>query len=121
MPYRVYEIRVKKYELNVIPDVVRTKFEALKPLMLDEQKKRQAEITDIETKVRQLLDDKGIFGIFRVPYLNVGRMLYRAKTRVAGVALQKYATAVKAYAVAQGLDPSIVDEIIKIVIGAPAY
>lgn len=121
MPYRTYEIRVRKYELNVIPDVVRTKFDALKPLMLDEQEGRQRELTDIETRVREVLDDNGVPANFRVMYLNFARALYRAKGHNSGVALRKIATAEKAKFTAYGLDPSILDSIIYIVVGAAAY
>jgi len=121
MPYRTYETRVRKYELGVIPDNVRAKFEALKPLMLDGQEARQAEIVDIETKIRGVLDDEGIIANMRVMYLNFGRALYRAKGHNSGVALQKMATAEKAKFVQYGLDSAILDKIIYLVIGVPAY
>jgi len=121
MPYRTYEIRTRKYELGVIPDNVRAKFDALKPLMLDQQEARQAEIVDFETKVREILDDAGIVGNFRVPYLNFARALYRAKGHNSGIALRKIATAEKAKFVELGLDPTILDQIVNVVIGAAAY
>jgi len=121
MPYRSYEIRVRKYELGVIPDNVRAKFEALKPLMLDGQERAQAEIVDIETAVRALLDDNGIMANVRVMYLNFARALYRAKGHNSGLALRKIATAEKAKFVQYGLDPDILDAIIQIVIGTTAY
>jgi len=121
MPYRTYEVRVRKYDLAVIPDNVAAKFTQLKPLMLDGQEARQAELVDIETRVRGILDDSGIQGNARVPYLNFARALYRAKGHNSGVALQKAATAEKAKFVQYGLDPTILDKIIGIVIGTPAY
>jgi len=121
MPYRSYEIRTRKYELAVIPDVVRTKFEALKPLMVDEVKARFNEITAIEEKVKEVLDDNGIVANMRVMYLNFARALYSAKGHQSGLALQKVAAAEKAKYVALGLDPDILDKIVQIVIGAPAY
>jgi len=121
MPYRTYEIRTRKYDLGLIPDNVRAKFDALKPLMLDQQEARQAEIVDFETKVRQILDDYGIIGNFRIPYLNFARALYAHKGHNSGVALRKLAAAEKAKFVQMGLDPAILDEIIYAVIGAAAY
>jgi len=35
MPYRPSELRVRKYNLAVIPDNVRAKFEALKSFMVE--------------------------------------------------------------------------------------
>jgi len=121
MPYRSYEVRTRKYELGVIPDNVRAKFDALKPLMLDLQEARQAEIVDFETKVRQILDDHGIIGNFRIPYLNFARALYAHKGHNSGLALRKLATAEKAKFTQMGLDPAILDEIVNAVIGAAAY
>ncbi len=121
MPYRSHDKRVRNYELAVIPDVVRSKFDARKPAMLDYQKEMQSALTDMEIKVRSILDDHGIFGNFRIPYLNFARALFRAKGHQSGLALRKYATAEKAKWVEAGLDPTILDEIIQAVIGAVAY
>jgi len=121
MPYRDYSWRTRKYELAVIPDNVRAKFEALKPLMLDGQEEAQSLLTDIEKSVRAKLDDEGIVGNFRIPYLNFARALFRAAGHQSGVALQKVATAEKAKFVQYGLDPAILDAIIQIVIGMVAY
>jgi len=121
MPYRTYEKRTRKYELGVIPDNVRAKFELLKPLMLDGQEEAQSDIVTFETKVREVLDDNGVLANTRVMYLNFARALYRAKGHNAGVALRKIATAEKAKFVQYGLDATILDSIIYIVIGAAAY
>jgi len=121
MPYRTYDVRVRKYDLGVIPDNVRAKFDALKPLMLDEQEAKQSEITDFEIKIREILDDEGVGAVFRVPYLNFGRALYRAKGHNSGLALRKLASAEKAKAVEYGLTPAILDRISYIVIGALPY
>ena len=121
MPYRDYSWRVRKYELAVIPDNVRAKFEALKPLMLDGQEEAQSLLTDMEKAVREVLDDEGIIGNFRIPYLNFARALFRATGHQGGVALQKVATAEKAKFTQLGCDPAILDKIISIVIGMAAY
>jgi len=121
MPYRSQEIRWRKYEAGVIPDNVRSKFDALKSLMVEQQQARQAELVDIEQKVRAKLDDAGVIANLRVMYLNFARALYRAKGHNSGVALRKMATAEKAKFVQYGLDPSLLDEIIYLVIGMAAY
>jgi len=119
--YRGYDKRTKNYDLAVIPDNVRAKFEARKTAMVNGQQEAQSELVAIETKVREKLDDFGVLANFRVPYLNFARALYRAKGHNSGIALRKIATAEKAKFLAYGLDPSILDEIIYIVIGAAAY
>jgi protein-disulfide isomerase len=121
LPYRTDVIRVRKYELGVIPDNVRAKFAALLPLMVDEQEEQQARLVATELAVREVLDANGIVGVMRVPYLNFARALFRAKGSQTGAALRKQATAEKAKSVSLGLDASILDAIIYKVIGEAAY
>ena len=121
MPYRDFTDRVENYDLAVIPDVVKTKFENRKNKMVQLQQRGQATLTDVEKKVRDVLDENGIFGNFRIPYLNLARALFRAKGHQSGLALKKIANGWKQKAVAEGLDPDIVDKIIETVIGATAY
>ena len=121
MPYRDFTDRVENYDLAVIPDVVKTKFEQRKQKMVQLQQRGQATLTDIEKRVRDILDENGIFGNFRIPYLNLARALFRASGRQSGLALRKTANAWKQKAIAEGLDPAIVDSIIEAVIGATAY
>ena len=121
MPYRDFTDRVENYDLGVIPDVVKTKFETRKNKMVQLQQRGQAQLTDMEKKVRGILDENGIFGVFRVPYLNLARALFRASGRQSGLALRKTANAWKQKAIAEGLDPDIVDAVVEAVIGAEAY
>ena len=121
MPYRNYDKRVRNYDLAVIPDVVRSKFEARKPAMLDGQEEYQKTLTDVEIAVRGILDDEGVVANMRVMYLNFARTLVRASGHQSGVALQKIAAAEKAKFTTYGLDPSILDKIVKMVIGMVAY
>jgi len=121
MPYRGYNKRVKNYDLSVIPDNVRAKFEARKEAMVDGQEEAQSLIVDVETKVREILDNHGIIGNFRIPYLNFARALIRAKGHQSGLALRMVASAEKAKFTTLGCDPAILDEIILKVIGATAY
>jgi len=119
--YRTADIRVRKYDLGVIPDNVRAKFEALKPFMLDYQEVTQSEIVAFETKVKAILDDEGVVGPLRVMYLNFGRALYRASNHQTGSALNTYALAEKAKCVQLGLVAGILDKIAQAVIGWVPY
>ena len=121
MPYRNAELRTRKYDLAVLPDNVRAKFDSLKSFMVEQQEARQADLVEIESSVRAILDENGILGNFRVPYLNFARALIRAKGHNNGIALRKIATAEKAKFVQYGLDSTILDTIIQKVIGAAAY
>ena len=121
MPYRDFSERVTNYDLSVNPEIVKMKFEAKKAQMVQQMQKAHAQLTEMEKTVRSILDDEGISGVMRVPYLNFARALFRAKGHQGGLALRKTATAWKAKAVAEGLDPAILDKIIKAVIGEEAY
>jgi len=118
---RTADIRTRKYELGVIPDNVRAKFDALKPFMLDYQEVTQAEIVSFEGKIRSILDEEGVVGPLRVMYLNFGRALYRASNHQSGSALNTYALAEKAKCVELGLVPGILDRIAQAVIGWVPY
>jgi len=120
-PYRGYDKRWKNYDLSVIPDNVRAKFDARKSAMVEGQQEMQAEIVDVETKVREKLDENGIIANIRVMYLNYARALIRAKGHNSVLALRKVAAAEKAKFVQYGLDATLLDEITYIVIGAPVY
>jgi len=121
MPYRGYDKRVRNYDLSVIPDNVRAKFDARKPAMLDGQEEWQKTITEKEVAIRKILDDNGVLANFRVMYLNFGRALIRASGHNSGIALRKIASAEKAKFVEYGLVPAILDEICQAVIGALPY
>lgn len=121
MPYRDDQIRTRAYSLGVLPDNVRALFASKLPMMQDLQESQQAQIVACETVVRELLDDQGILGSFRISYLNFCRALHRAKGSQGGVALQKVATAEKAKFVSYGLVSSILDSIILICTGTPGY
>jgi len=121
MPYRDEEIRARKYELAIIPDNVAAKFTALKPLMQDLQEARQAEIVTIEVCVREHLDDEGVMGSFRIPYLNFARAIYSKSGSQSGVALQKVVTAEKAKFSSYGLDGDILDTCASCVVGTTPY
>lgn len=106
------ERRVTKYEKSVIPDVVKTKFEALKETMVANQNAMQALLVDVETKVGQILNEAGIAGVNRVPYLNFARTIFRASLSYSGQALRTLADAEKAKSKALGLNEDTLNAII---------
>jgi len=121
MPRRTADKRVKAYDLSLIPDVVKTKIENKKEFMVEQQQAEQTALVDMENRIQAILDEEGIVGNFRIPYLNFGRRLFEAKGHNSGLALVKIANAEKAKYVALGCDPTILDKIMSIVIGVTAY
>lgn len=106
------ERRVTKYEKTVVPDIVKTKFEALKDIMVANQNAMQSLIVDMEMKVGQILNEKGIAGVERIPYLNFARVIFRASLSYSGAALKTLADAERAKYTALGLDGGVLDAII---------
>lgn len=106
------ERRVAKYEKTLVPDIVRTKFEALKETMVANQNAMQALIVQMETEVGQVLNEAGIAGVNRVPYLNFARTIFRASLSYSGQALRALAEAEKAKAIALGLNENTLNAII---------
>ena len=119
--YRGYDKRTQNYDLAVIPDNVRAKFDARKTAMVNGQQEAQAELVALEESVREILDNYGIIANFRVMYLNYARALFRAKGHNSGLALRKIAAAEKAKFLSYGLDPTVLDEITTVAIGSAAY
>jgi len=121
MPRRSADKRIQAYELGLIPDVVQTKLNAKKNFMVEQEQAMQTALVTMEDRIAEILDNEGIIGNFRIPYLNFGRTLFRAKGHNSGVALQKIASAEKAKWVALGCDPAILDKIATVVIGETPY
>jgi len=121
MPRRSADKRVQAYELGLIPDVVQTKLNAKKSFMVDQEQAMQTALVDMESRIAEILDNAGVIGNFRIPYLNFGRTLFRAKGHNSGVALSKIAAAEKAKWVALGCDASLLDKIATVVIGETTY
>jgi len=121
MPYRSSDKRTRKYELTVNGDIVKTKFDALKDFMVEQQQAQQALIESMETSVRAILDESGVVGNFRIAYLNFARRLFAAKGSQTGAALAKVVSAEKAKAVALGLDSTVLDKIANVVAGTTGY
>lgn len=112
------ERRVTKYSKTVSGDIVKAKFDALKEDMVANMNAMQTLIVDMEMKVGQVLNENGIAGNFRIPYLNFARAIFRASLSYEGNALRTIADAEKAKAVALGLDSTVLDAIIDI-LGVP--
>ncbi|MEM2262126.1 MAG: hypothetical protein QXK24_06715 [Ignisphaera sp.] len=106
------ERRVTKYEKTVVPDIVKTKFEALKDIMVANQNAMQSLIVDMEMKVGQVLNEAGIAGVNRIPYLNFARTIFRASLSYSGLALRTLADGEKAKYTALGLNSTVLDAII---------
>ena len=121
MPYRGYTRRLKRWSQKFDPDTIRNRFEQVRAVATDQVEEQFGRIVDFELAIKGRLNDIGVASILMPFYLNVGRMIYRAMTRHTGATLESEVRVIKATWTARGLDPALVDEVIKIMIGYVPY
>lgn len=93
---RVYEVQTKSMAKNL-------------PRMLDV-------FSEMED-VYKVLDEAGIIGNFRIPYLNFARKLYHLKARYGSETLRTHARVERAKYEAMGLRADVLDKIMSLMIG----
>ena len=107
----------KKYEKKFNPTVIGTRFGDIKDLALERAQEGLLSVGVLNDLVRPILDAHGIAGGQRATYLAFARTLWKRSLRKSGEALKKEAVGLKArFVQSYGLDPEILDEIIKAVI-----
>jgi hypothetical protein len=108
----------QKYNAKFNPTVIGTRFTDVKELALGRAQEGLNLTATVRDLVRPILDDKGVAGGLRATYLAFGTALMRHVVRQKGDSATKISSALKSYFVnAYGLDPSICDEIIQVVVG----
>jgi len=108
----------KKYQAKFDPATVSARFTAVKEIALDRAQQGLNLIATARDLVRPILDEYGIGGGQRATYLAFGTALLRHVIRQKGKVATKTASGLKSYYVsAYGLDPSICDEIIQVIVG----
>jgi len=122
MPYRGYTVRIKKWSAKFDPDTIRNRFSQVKDIAYDQAEEQFANLVAFEKDVKHRLNELGV-PVIQIPwYLNVARQIYRAMQRHTGKTLEAEIKVVKATWTARGLDPAIIDEVTKIMVGyVPTY
>jgi len=119
--YREYTIRFKKYNAKFDPDVVRARFAAVKDLAMEQVQGLFEDLVAMEKEVKALLNELGVPVTLIPMYLSYARQLWHAKKRHTAKTLKTEVEARKALWSARGLDPAILDEIAKLVVGSIIY
>jgi len=108
----------KKYQAKFNPTVVSTRFTDVQQIALDRAQAGLNMVATVRDLVRPILDNYGVGGGMRATYLAFATALMRHVIRQKGDVATKVATGLKDYFVnAYGLDPSVCDEIIQVVVG----
>jgi len=122
MPYRGYLRRFKRWSGKYDPDTIRNRFSQVQEIATEQVQEQFANLVGFEEAVKERLNEIGVPVIHMPWYLNVARQIYRAMTRHSGKTLESEISVIKATWTARGLDPTLIDEVIKIMIGyVPAY
>jgi len=107
--------RVQKYVAKTPPDVTGTRYGDSKPIALRRFAEGVGTITYIRELVRNLLETKGVPSGLHGMYYAFAFKLVKANYSHTGAALDKIKEGLKAWFVAKGADPAILDEIVKLV------
>jgi len=108
----------KKYQAKFDPTTIGNRFTQVQSVALDRAQEGLNTVATIRDLIRPILDEYGIVGGQRATYLAFALAIARHVLRQKGDAATKVATGLKSYFTsAFGLDPSICDEIIQVVVG----
>lgn len=116
--YKTTQMMFKKYSVKFNPTVIGTRFTDVRDLALERMQEGISIVGVVRDLVRPILDEYGIGGGLRATYLAFALALARHIMRQKGKVATKIADGLKSYYVTSyGLDPSICDEIIQVVVG----
>lgn len=76
--------RARKYDSKIDPDVIRSRFLAQKPDMVEQMAAISAELVLIEEKAKQVLETAGVTTMLFPAYLNFARECYRIGKNFSG-------------------------------------
>jgi len=110
--------RYQKYERKYNPTVIGTRFTDIRELALRRAQEGLITFASIDQLVGPILDSYGITGPDRAKYLGFAKKLLKHALRHKGEAAKAFATGLKSYYVtAMKADPTVLDEIINVVMG----
>lgn len=112
MPVSAAE-RIAKYKAKFDASVVGTRYTATKTLAESKQEVRQAELAQLRTDIRTILNENGISPLFTTPYLSFAMKLYGLQNSGASPSvLQGEVEALGNLWIARGCTKAVVNDII---------
>lgn len=106
--------RIKKYAAKVDPDAVRIRFDKYKDDMVTQQQTRLSELSELQTKVRNILNEEGISPAFTMPYMACANELYRLKSSFSGKVFENEAKITLDKWYTRGCNSTVLVEIAKL-------
>lgn len=105
------EKRKRKYEAKVDPDVLKAQTTALKPSMIKHQSIYMGVVTDLEERIKKLVEAEGVTTLQVRDYLNYGRELLDLSRRFSKTTLLAEAQTKAQKWSDRGLDPSLLQSV----------
>ena len=103
--------RVQKFKAKVDADVIRSRIAAYGDYMKQLQETKQAEVTEVQSAVRSILDEHGINPVFTMPYMACALELYKITKKYSGTTKENEAKICLDKWYARGLNAEVLVDI----------
>jgi len=105
------ELRIRMFDKKVVHTAVRARFDALKPLMVEQETAIFTDLVSLEETVKPICQDAGI-ETYMIPfYLSYGRALWGKKQNFSGATLNIEVQIIYEKWKARGLNPTVLQNI----------
>jgi len=108
------EHRLRKYDAKVVHPVIRTRIEALKEMMVEQEAVKFTELVNLEETVKPILEEAGIETIFFPFYFSYARMIYRVAGNFKGTTRDIEVQIIYEKWRARGLDATLLQDIARV-------
>ena len=112
-----------KWKAKFDPDTISARFDQVKDIAAERYEYAMSYVATVVDNVKALLNNLGVPAAQQGPYIALAERLVRYSFKHGGATLQSLASGLKAeFVAAYGIDPTVADEVIKLVLGnAPPY
>ncbi len=113
----------RKWKAKFDPDTIAARFEQVKDIAQERYEYAVSYVATVVDNVKALLNNLDVPAAQQGPYIALAERLVKYSFKHSGPTLQRLAAGLKAeFVAAYGLDPTVADEVIKLVIGSsPPY
>jgi len=108
---RLPEYRIRKHYAKLVPAQVRTRYDAMKDMMVEQEYVKFGELVDLEETVRPILQQAGITSMTFVIYYAFARALWKKMMMFTGGTLDVWAQILYEKFKARGLNATVLQDI----------
>jgi len=120
---RTFGDMYRKWKAKFDPDTIAARFEQVKDIAAERYEYAVSYIATVVDNVKALLNNLDVPPAQQGPYIALAQRLVKYSFKHGGATLQRLASGLKSeFVTAYGLDPTIVDKVIELVLGStPPY